>query len=94
MRCHVALNRRNRDRLVQRLWVRTASHARDNGSDNPSNGTQPFTVRCGARKLGIYAVEHAAPGFLGSLALRVTQGSVSNPHERLRRLSYYDPGSG
>jgi hypothetical protein len=25
-----------------------------------------------ARNLGVYAVEHAAPGFLGSLALLVT----------------------
>jgi len=34
-----------------------------------TDGTQP----------GTYAVEHTAPGFLGSLALCVTQGSVSQP---------------
>jgi hypothetical protein len=56
-------------------------------------GSPPVGVRRRARKLGIYAVEHATPGFLGSLALRVTQGSVSNPYERVRRLSHYDPDS-
>jgi hypothetical protein len=45
----------------------------------PQNGTQPFTVCRGAREPGIYAVEHTAPGFLGSLALCFTEGSVSNP---------------
>ena len=53
----------------------------------------PVGVRRRARGLGIYAVELTAPGFLGSLALRITWGSVSNPHERVRRLSYYDPCS-
>jgi hypothetical protein len=56
-------------------------------------GTPALRVLRGACELGIYAVEHTAPSFLVSLALRITRGSVSNPHERVRRLSHYDPAS-